>query len=950
MTVAADSPGCVLRVCVVSHTHWDREWYHGVDRFAQRLTALIDALLLPPATTVDRAPFLLDGQAITLRDYLVRRTGQREALRQALSAGRIEAGPWFVLGDNLIPSGEAIVRNLEAGRRVLTALGTSAPAVAYCPDTFGHPAAMPLIARGFGLSVAVVWRGAGSKDGPQEDAFSWAAPNGDHVATCHLPPDGYEYGSALPVDAEAARARWARLASLYAVRNRIGVTLLLNGADHHARQPDLDQALAVLQEAAGSGVHVDAVSLSSWAAHFRDAVAARREPIPTAQGELRDSYGYTWTLGGTLATRAHQKRQNARLERGLLRDVEPWLALARLQAHERPDRSTAASDGRITMVQLPDLLHHAWETLLETHPHDTLCGCSIDEVARAMDHRQEQVASAGRGLREAALHLVMGHDAVSARRRVATFDWRRLVLRNRSARPRGGVAVVDLIEVVGDVPVGPGSGNASMPVVLPGTPALTAAGWLMQPVSVAAEYRRRESPQHYPDNDLVRRQRTLVWVPPMPAWGVALQDLSAPPNGNEHTSMPSLVHTRSHTDGATTTILIDNSIVSLQAVFDDADQRGLRGSRLRLSLRHGARHLEQLLTLESRQDVGDSYTPALRGVTEVLIPTRCDLVEEGPLRGSVRIAWRSAAGDIRADTTVSLQAGEALLRCQVRGRNTRRDHRLQFVWHTDIASGAVMADAAFGPVHRGMAPRVPTQTPPPAESRTDTLVETVPAGEPMHRWVAHVAPAASAVMIADGLAEYEVGASRMALTLLRAVGALSRADLPERPGHAGWPAPVPAAQAAGAFRAQVALLLSGGWDEHTIAGIRDAADDVLLPLTGESWPDYESDAGTVCQAGPRLHGASLEASAVTVSSVDEQAIVLRVVNLSDHHAEGAWELPDSGPWQVSRCRLDESLLGPEDAVRGSATEGMLVSRHIALQVAPRDVMTLRVRRADDLDH
>jgi alpha-mannosidase len=52
-----------LQVCVVAHTHWDREWYHVAPRFRQRLVALVDALLADSA-----GPFLLDGQAITLRD------------------------------------------------------------------------------------------------------------------------------------------------------------------------------------------------------------------------------------------------------------------------------------------------------------------------------------------------------------------------------------------------------------------------------------------------------------------------------------------------------------------------------------------------------------------------------------------------------------------------------------------------------------------------------------------------------------------------------------------------------------------------------------------------------------------------------------------------------------------------------------------------------------------
>ena len=77
MLVSAPLPAPIrpspLRVQLVAHTHWDREWYHPAARFRQRLAALVDALLDDVASGPDdvsgRAPFLLDGQAIVLRDY-----------------------------------------------------------------------------------------------------------------------------------------------------------------------------------------------------------------------------------------------------------------------------------------------------------------------------------------------------------------------------------------------------------------------------------------------------------------------------------------------------------------------------------------------------------------------------------------------------------------------------------------------------------------------------------------------------------------------------------------------------------------------------------------------------------------------------------------------------------------------------------------------------------------
>src|SRR6476469_1996970 len=143
----APHPDLPLTVHVVSHTHWDREWYHPLGRFRQRLVALIDALL---DEREDVSPFLLDGQAIVLEDYLAVRPERRDELGARLRAGSVEAGPWYVLADELIPSGESLVRNLLAGRESVRRLRGEPPPVLYCPDSFGHPAILPELARGFG--------------------------------------------------------------------------------------------------------------------------------------------------------------------------------------------------------------------------------------------------------------------------------------------------------------------------------------------------------------------------------------------------------------------------------------------------------------------------------------------------------------------------------------------------------------------------------------------------------------------------------------------------------------------------------------------------------------------------------------------------------------------------------------------------------------------------------
>ena len=911
-----------LRILLVAHTHWDREWYHPAARFRQRLVPLVDALL--KGSRADE-PFLLDGQAITLVDYLAVRPEREPDLSAALRRGAVEAGPWYVLADNLIPSGEAILRNLEAGRRVLARLGGVAPAVAYCPDSFGHPAALPSIAEGYGLPLAIVWRGLGGASHSSVDTMWWTARDGSRVLVHHLPPAGYETGSALPTAPVLASARWEGLVATLRARNGTGAALLLSGADHHARQPDLHAAIAAARDVlAPAHLVLERTSLALAARRIHAAAVegeSKGHALPTVSGELRDSYGYTWTLQGTFGTRAHQKRANARLERALVCDVEPWMALDFLHGAI----ADPALDGRIGRHQLPALLAYAWETLLATHPHDTLCGCSVDEVARAMEVTQASVAAQIVGLRRAALENALQHDVVAARTHAPHGS--DIVIRNRCGYARGGIAELRIEETVGDVPVGPGSGGDE-PAQVGHTRVALPGALVVQHGTRGVVHRRRESPQHYPDDDIVAEDRVVAWVPEIPAFGIRVVGGDGGRNGVEPPMLRPVTALQEQGE-----IIVSNGVLELII------------GRAGLTVRQGGRTLPGAMRLETSRDAGDSYTPSLRGTAQALVLDRVRLGASGPLRASVVLEWtyrERGRADERADvdrhgahrtgrrrdarvgvrTTLILDAGAGHVRCDIVIDNRMRDHRLQLVWHTDVADAAtVRADAAFGHVVRSHA------------VAPCGAAETPPSTMPLHRWASSTDKGRGAALIADGLAEAEVHGARLAVTLVRSIGELSRADLPERPGHAGWPSPIPAAQCQGRYRATVGLLLHDGWSDATLELIERTSDALLMPLVGESWPDLRSRPGML--PGPTLEGEGLRASAVTLGR-DGRALLLRARNLTPVAREGVWVLPDSASWRVTHCRLDETPVG-ETRSAGS---------RVAFSVPPHGLTTLRIARAD----
>ena len=57
-------------------------------------------------------------------------------------------GPWYVLPDEFLASGESLIRNLIFGKAIAEELGDYCP-VGYLPDQFGHIAQMPQLLRRF---------------------------------------------------------------------------------------------------------------------------------------------------------------------------------------------------------------------------------------------------------------------------------------------------------------------------------------------------------------------------------------------------------------------------------------------------------------------------------------------------------------------------------------------------------------------------------------------------------------------------------------------------------------------------------------------------------------------------------------------------------------------------------------------------------------------------------
>jgi mannosylglycerate hydrolase len=361
------SPGPDLRRCfVVPHTHWDREWYLPFEQFQLRLGFVVDEVLDVLERDPEYTSFTLDGQAVVIEDYLEARPENEGRLRALLASGRLEVGPSYILPDELLVAGESLVRNLLLGAIVCKRFGARPSPVGYLPDSFGHPLQLPQILAGFGIDSFIFSRGLGDELDELGVIFRWRAPDGSEVLAIQQLASYSNFGHLG--DADDAQERVESIQERFGAQlARAGVhELLLCAGDDHVRiRPDLPALCAEL-EAQRPGTEF-------VIAGYRDYVdALEPAPLPAWSGELLGSRLQN-ILRGVNSARLYLKRANEMAESRLLA-VETLGALRTLHTGER----FPIDDFRL-----------AWGRLLRCQPHDSICGCSCDEVHRDMLVRYE---------------------------------------------------------------------------------------------------------------------------------------------------------------------------------------------------------------------------------------------------------------------------------------------------------------------------------------------------------------------------------------------------------------------------------------------------------------------------------------------------------------------------------------------------------------------------------
>ncbi len=691
----------IEKVYVLSQTHWDREWYQDFQSFRTRLVYMMDELIDHMEQDADYRFFTMDGQTIMLDDYLEIRPENRELLQRLIQDNRIAIGPWYVMPDEFLVSGESLIRNLLRGMRDARSWGVNPMMSGYVTDIFGHNSQLPQILHGFGIDNAVLFRGFRGDADPAE--IWWEGADGSRVLGLKLDEDRsysdfyfalrwpfYDRDNAYAEHQEELIERAMMLMDYKNKRATTSVALSMDGVDHVEIEPQLPWMLQTLNENKQLNVEFVHAHLETYLQDLREKVGDLKV-YKGEQKELAYNGLNNWVPENTLSSRVHLKQQNQHCEALLEKWAEPLGVITALEG-----RTYSKS-----------FIKKAWEFLLQNHPHDSICGCSIDQVHQDMIYRFDQSRLISEQMIYEQMSYISNHlskERLGGNHAFTVF--------NPSQSPIEGVFEVEL------------SLPANSDVAVTMRNALNGTSFRIydadhneipyQLLAIQTNSMHRYRPyRELPRGEVVDRFR-IALSGKVPAYGYAVYTIeryTIENHGPLEYSAPKLV----------APVRYPGSMQTDEHTWDNGriQLRVCSNGTIQVTDVQTGRAYEGLLLLEDEADIGDGWSHVAPVNNEVVrssgAQATISTVYDGPYQACIciQINLRVPRG-IKSDensrsqewvempitTWIELKKDDPIIYCRTKIQNTARNHRLRVLFPSGLAAEHYHTSTPFDLVKR----------------------------------------------------------------------------------------------------------------------------------------------------------------------------------------------------------------------------------------------------------
>ena len=771
---------------IIPHTHWDREWYFTTSRSKiyslNHFKEIFDVL----ENNKNFSHFLLDAQLSIIDDYLEFHPYDENRIKKLVTEGKLIIGPWYTQTDQMVISGESIIRNLYYGIERAKDFGAYMK-TGYMPDSFGQSAQMPQLLNGFNIKYNTFKRGLGDSHYPKNE-FYWESPDGSRVFNMYL--DRYGNFVYFTSEADSLNNLMTKLKEETDRRSLIGTLTLYNGEDQRPIRKNLPEIVEKLNE-----LNPDSNFYISTIDNVMEKAENNGFHYDTVKGEMTSGQ-FSRVHKSIYSTRADLKIKNNKNENLIVNISEPLSSIAYKSGFEYENK----------------VFEKAWKLMAENAAHDSIGMCNSDETNNSIEYRNDTVKSLMDNLNDLKMREI---GSAIPEKDIFQFQ-----VYNFLPYRRSGVLKAEIFTPFTDIEIYDTDGTVYESKVLKSE---KLEERIKNKMKSEVGFNTNDNPRWIKENAEIYKTELLIY----------LKDTL--PLGYRTLFMRKKESADKVYECSTEVNEIENDLLNI---------RIQKNGSIIIKDKKNNLEKEGFLIFEDSGDAGDTYDysepysdrilTSENSEIEILETEKNSLLNKIKYSVKMNIPYNLTSREQEQDNiqieffvTLSLEKDSSLVKVDIEVENRAIEHRVRVLFRTGIESVESIADQQFGTIRR---PVYLSEVENWRENGWNEKPRTI---EPMQSFVSLANDHENVSIITDCVREYQITGEKfdtIALTLFRSTPEMGKAELKDRPGRASGMANWETPDANLLKNLKFNFSISIGKNEYSISKISNISKEYLTPF------------------------------------------------------------------------------------------------------------------------